>query len=479
MQASTSKRERTTDAILSFIFVLALPLSIASAPTIFNDGDVSWHLAAGQWIIAHGRIPIADPYSFTAAGRPWVATEWLAEVIFATAYRLDGYSGVTALVAAAMMALHALIFFFLRPRANTLVIGAALVAMDLVLLPFTLARPHVLVWPIIAAWTILLVRADEEGRAPPLWGALLLPFWTNIHGSFAIAGPIGAAIGFDALQRTRWRNWRAWALFGLVSAVGVLLNANGLRGLLRPFEMENLAILPLVQEWQPSTLQWMPEFYAVLGFGLLVLLYKGVRVPIGRLVLLLSLAGLAFSQVRHQSWFIIVAACVVPPLLGTRPSKSDEMRWLALAAVPLLIVRAFWPAAVLENGANPRHLIAAVPEQMRKQPVFNGYTFGGPLILAGIRPYIDGRADMYGDAFVLDYSRIMDGDQSRFDAVVKQYGIRWTMLPTRSTVAQALDRSPEWKRIYADGVGAIHVRRDDRSRAARGRATDWAIGRER
>ncbi len=35
--------------------------------------------------------------------------------------------------------------------------------------------------------------------------------------------------------------------------------------------------------------------------------------------------------------------------------------------------------------------------------MFNGYNFGGPLILAGIKPYIDGRADMYGDAFVLEW----------------------------------------------------------------------------
>ena len=29
--------------------------------------------------------------------------------------------------------------------------------------------------------------------------------------------------------------------------------------------------------------------------------------------------------------------------------------------------------------------------------MLNGYSMGGPLILSGIRPYIDGRGDMYGD----------------------------------------------------------------------------------
>jgi hypothetical protein len=453
-------REPVVQRLLFAITALALPVVLASSPKIFNDGDVSWHIAAGQWILAHGAIPTTDPFSYTAAGQPWVVTEWLADAVFGFAYRAGGYGGLSAIVAAALLALHCLLFFYLQRRASPVAVVATLLVMDFVLIPFALARPHVLVWPLLAGWTILLLKADEEARAPPLWAALILVLWTNIHGSFPVAAPIGAAIAFDALQRTKWRNWREWALFALASAIGILLNANGLRGLMRPFEMENLAILPLVQEWQPSTLQWMPQFYGALAVGLFALLYKGVRVPVGRLLLLLALAGLAFSQVRHQSWFAIVAACVIPPLLGTEASRAQAGRWLALVAIALLLLRWELPITPTENGANPRHLIAAVPPSLRGQRMFNSYTFGGPMILAGMRPYIDGRADMYGDAFVLNYSRIMDGDRGRFDAAVRRYGIRWTMLPTGSVLAQALDTSPEWKRIYADRVGTIHVRRD-------------------
>ena len=459
VQKTSDQRENAVQVLLFVILVLALPLALASSPTIFNDGDVSWHIAAGEWIASHRTVPTTDPFSFTVAGHPWVVTEWLADVLLGSAYRIGGYSGVATIVAAAIMTLHGLIYFFLRSRAGPLAIAATLLAMDFVLIPFTLARPHALVWPLIAGWTVLLLRADEEGRAPPLWGALILPLWTNMHGSFLLAAPIGAAIAFDALQKTKWRNWREWAWFALASAVGLLLNGNGMRGLMRPFQMENLALLPLVQEWQPSTLQWMPQFYAALGIGLFALLYKGVRVPAGRLTLLLAMAGLAFSEVRHQSWFVIVAACIVPPLLGTQPSRTRAARWLVYASIPLLLVRSILPITPAENGACPRHLIAAVPANLRGQPFFNGYTFGGPLILAGFHPYIDGRADMYGDAFVLDYSRIIDGDMGRFEAVVREDGIRWTMLPARSVLVRELDRSPEWKRIYSDRVGVIHVRR--------------------
>lgn len=459
-QDFTVDRERVVQALLFAIVVLVLPLGLASSPTIFNDGDVSWHIAAGEWIIRHHAIPTTDPFSATVAGHAWVATEWLADILFGSAFWAGGYPAESAVVAASLIALHALIYFHLQRRAGPLAIAATLLALDFVLMPFLLARPHVLVWPLLAAWTILLLRAAEEERTPPLWSALILTVWTNVHASFPLAAPIGAAIAFDALRKSGWGNWRQWTTFALVSLGAVLLNANGLRGLMRPFEMEGLDMLPLVQEWQPSTFAWTPQFYAALGAGLFILLHKGIRVPIGRLLLLLALAALAFSQARHQSWFVIVAACAVPPLLRSQPSPASAPRGLVLAAIPLLLVRSFWPIEPSENGSNPRHLIAAVPPGLRDQPVFNYYSFGGPMILAGLRPFIDGRADMYGDAFVIDYSRIMDGDTKRFQAAVNRYGIRWTMLPTHSTLAQQLDQSPDWKRIYADRIGAIHVRQN-------------------
>jgi len=80
---STPHREHIAQLTLAAILVLVLPLALASSPKIFNDGDVSWHIATGEWILNHRTIPTADPFSYTAAGQPWVVTEWLADAIFA------------------------------------------------------------------------------------------------------------------------------------------------------------------------------------------------------------------------------------------------------------------------------------------------------------------------------------------------------------------------------------------------------------
>ena len=100
-----------------------------------------------------------------------------------------------------------------------------------------------------------------------------------------------------------------------------------------------------------------------------------------------------------------------------------------------------------------------VPPELRSQPVLNGYSMGGPLILSGIRPYVDGRGDMYGDALVLGYKRIIEGNAAALDAAVQRWNIRWAILPLRYRRLRALlDRSPQWRRIYQDDVGAIYVR---------------------
>jgi len=105
MADPTAARERSGSIVPLFLAVLVIPAVLGSSQMIFNDGDVSWHIATGQWIIDHRAIPHTDPFSFTWFGKPWVPIEWLAEVLYAAAYRLAGYGAVAALVPAALSSL--------------------------------------------------------------------------------------------------------------------------------------------------------------------------------------------------------------------------------------------------------------------------------------------------------------------------------------------------------------------------------------
>lgn len=465
----TAEQGRPYVALL--VAVLLIPAALGSSQTIFNDGDVSWHIATGQWILDHRAIPTTDPFSFTWAGQPWVPIEWLAEVILASAYRLAGYSGVAALVTAALMALHAIVFF----NARRWVVMALLpiVAMDFVIIPMMLARPHLLAWPLIALWTWLMLRAREQDRAPPLAAALLIALWANLHGSFVLALGIAGAFGLEALLASsdRARALRQWLLFGLACAAASLINANGLEGALHPLRFTQLEMLPLIDEWKPSNPAGTPFFFAVLALTIALIAWKRPRLSMVRWILLAALLALALLQVRHQAVLAIVAAMILPEGFargGARAAPLDRTAAAITAAgiAALVLVRSILPHEPPDNEANPWKLIAAVPPELRSQPVLNGYSMGGPLILSGIRPYIDGRGDMYGDELVMGYARIAKGDRNAFDAAVKRWNIRWAMVPNGDDgLIALLDGSPEWRRLYRDKVGAIYVRRAARPSA--------------
>jgi hypothetical protein len=334
-----------------------------------------------------------------------------------------------------------------------------------------LARPHVLVWPLLALWTSLLLNYRDKGQIPPLWLALLVTVWTNLHGSFPIAWIVAAPIALDAVITARWSRpvLLGWLVFGIASVLALLLNANGLTQLLLPLNILGMKSVYLIQEWQPSSPNSSPLFYVVLLGTLALMMLRGAKLRLGEAILLLFLLGWALSQIRHQSWLAIVATMVLAPhLAGLRavvplfPETGIRRVRVggALAAVAVLALLRLWvPFEPKHSQTTPQQLLAHVPAEMRGQHVFNGYSFGGPLILAGIKPYIDGRADMYGDAFVLEWFDIVSGDMPKFERAVRKYDIRWTLLSPGEPLVKQLDASPQWRRYYSDRVGVIHLRR--------------------
>src|SRR6185369_11018489 len=282
-------REKLAGDLLLIFLALGLPIGLASTARTFGDGDTAWHVAVGQWIARHGQIPTTDPFSFTAFGKPWVAMEWPADLLFAGVFQLAGYAGLAAITAAAIMALNAIVLIYLRSRVGPIGLTLAIIGMDIVLSAFMLARPHVLVWPLLAAWTVLLAKSSETGRPPPLWSALLLTLWANLHGSFPMAAVIGGFLALDALIAVQWKTLRQWLVFAAVCLVAVCLQVNGLAGILQPFRVANLKTLHLIVEWLPTTTKNTPQFFGALLLVLGLLLWRGVRIPIGRLLLLLTM----------------------------------------------------------------------------------------------------------------------------------------------------------------------------------------------
>ena len=455
-------------AIALFLFTLA-----AFSPQVLGDGDTWSHVATGEWIIAHGAAPRADPFSHSMPGAPWTAHEWLSEVLLALALRVGGWSGVVLLTSAAAAAAALIVGLTaarqLRgaPLVLTVAIGLSLVTANL------LARPHVLALPLAAAWGAGLLAARDRGRAPPIGLAALMIAWVNMHGGFIfgllLIGPFALEAVTEAPVGARLLAARAWATFALAALAVALINPYGIDVFLLPFRLMSVENLSRISEWRPQDFSHIGTMELALLTLLGLTLIRPFSMPPIRAALLIALVAMALQHSRHQ-----VLLGILAPMLLARPiaaaigmgSAGEEGRRIARIALTATVAaalaiggaRLIAPIERTDGASAPISALRAVPPELRAKPVLNDYAFGGYLIFEHVRPFIDGRAELYGDAMMSLYGRLQAGDEADVESALKRYGIAWTIFAPDSRMVAILDRKPGWRRLYADASAVVHVR---------------------
>lgn len=454
-------------AVACFCLIFAAVLAV---PAIFNDPDTYWHIRTGDWVIAHHAIPTTDPFGFAAGVRHWFSHEWLSQVLLALAFRAGGWFGVWVLAAAAAGIAAAVLMRHLRIFLNDIDATVAWFLACCLGAPSMLARPHLLAWPCLAIWCAGLTVARAE-RRPPSW--LLLPVmlvWVNLHGSFMAGLLLPFALAVEAWfdpEADRRRVAMGWGKFIAAAWAVALANPAFISGVLFPFNMLQMHSLSWIDEWTPSDFSHLDPLEVAILALLLLGFASPVRLPPIRLLLLVALVHSALAHGRNEQLLGIIGACLLAEPIGVglaRGRSSRPPRWLAPAggvlAVAALVVRLFVPLDPIHANTRFAAAMAAVPSELRARPVLNDYGYGGRLIFLGIRPFVDGRADMYGDAFLTRYRQAtMDGGEA-LAALLSDYAIDWTVFPANSRMSGFMDARPGWHRLEdRDGI-AVYVRVD-------------------
>jgi hypothetical protein len=469
LAASRPRGEALSYDLAPHGLALAVFALCAFSPAVLNDSDTWSHIATGDWILAHRAVPHADPFSYSFAGRPWTAHEWLSEILLALAYRAAGFAGVVLLTG---LAAAAAIFIVARRAARELG-GPALAALGglalMLIAPSLLARPHILALPAFAAWTLALFEARTRDRAPPLAAALLMTLWANLHGGFAFGLALIVPFALEAVVAAERKLpvARDWALFALAAVAAALINPFGVEGLMFPVKLLGLKALAQIGEWGPESFAH-PNALEAAMLGLLALaLTRPFRLPPIRLILLLGLLHLSLTHARHELLLAVVAPMLlagpIAQALGAPADKPRADPRVALAgalvvALALGIGRLAAPAPLPPAYASVRAALAALPAGTAAKPVLNGYAFGGFLVFEGVKPYVDARADMFGDDFLSRYAHVARGERDALAAVLARENVGWTIFAPEQGAAAAMDAMPGWRRVYADPRVVAHVR---------------------
>lgn len=473
--------------VFSFPVVLAALLVVLTVLTVrerFSDPDMWWHLKTGEIIWNTHSIPRVDVFSYTAAGHPWTAQEWLSELTIYGAYRLGGYTGMMLwlCVAASLIVIGGYVLSALYSRNVKVAFLGGLTVWLFGTVGFAI-RPHMLGYLLLLGELLVLhLGRTRDARwffaLPPVFA-----LWINCHSSFIfgliVLGVVQACsfLEFECglLVSRRWDGNARKALaaaFGL-SITALFLNPLGPKLIWYPIGvMFNQPInIGIISEWQ------QPEFNSGRGFGLLAIAALILIVPLLRREKLhlqeLLLTALPFYlAIRHERMmfvFGILAAPVLCRLLGTawvgyKPERDSPVlsgMMIALAAIPIMLG---FPASrdltAQVQKQNPLKAVEFLRRSGLSGRMLNEYVYGGYLIWAAPdrKVFVDGRADVYEPAAVLgDYARLtrLNGDPR---SVLDKYRIDFCLLARSEPLTRVLPLLHGWRTVYSDQQAIVFER---------------------
>jgi hypothetical protein len=457
------------------------------------DPDSWWHVKVGETILATHHWPTVDPYSFTVTGQPWMAYEWLGEVLWAGVMQMGGVRGLEILLivlgSTVMIALYA--YATLCSGNSKAAFVACALLFVLANVSFTL-RPQMLGY-LFLILTLIALELFRQGRRTALWLLpLLFAVWVNTHGSFIVG--LGAIFvswicgmrefRLGEIEAHAWtsRERKQISLVFLFCLAVLPITPYSSRLAVYPFDMMFSQPLNVVsiQEWRAMPFELLAgRIFLVMLLALIVCqVALRVRWRLEELVLCLAGTAMACLHVRFLLIFVPFFIPVLTRILSRYVPAYDRakdqllLNAVILAAIAWGLVHYLPSQAELQQRVAESSPVKAVEYMQAHRvpgPTYNNYAYGGYLVWSlgsNAGDFIDGRGDLFERGGVLgDYMQISLLRPGAL-AVLNGYGVRSCLLQRTEPLATVLSALPEWQRAFSDSHAVLFVRKDSLDAAA-------------
>jgi hypothetical protein len=484
--------EQSIRRTLILIALYAIPAFVVLRP--ITDNDIWMNLRAGGWIVAHGAVPMTDPFSSPGEGKRWVAYSWLFEVLVYGLHRWLGLAGIVLFRAAMAYAILAALHHLVARRVPDFVVATSLTgAAFFALVPLLNERTWLfsMLFCTLTLGVILDVRQGAgAGARAGCWLPLIFALWANLHIQFvyglclvalACAAPLlddvwGRVRGAGPADGTGPYEWRRLVVLFGSCVLATLLNpyGAGLYAVVCEYAMQR-ETFDLVFELLAPAFR-MPWEWAM------PFLVGAAAYSIGRrrerstfdLILLAASAFLAL-RARRDVWLAVLAALAVlstPGHANRSPEKRIPLdRWrgaaVCLSVVAVLVV-AGWRLQVSRKHLDekvaevyPSGAAAVVEKRRYPGPLFNEYGWGSYLIwrLPALKVSIDGRADLHGPRRIRRNVDTLAGLRGwELDADLE--AAKTVILRVNTALTSLLRLDPRFEQVHEDDVAAVFLRRE-------------------
>lgn len=437
---------------------------------LFNDNSLITHIATGR-LILDGHFPRSDPYSFTAAGEPWVVQSWLPSVLFAALERTFGSAAIHLFTGTACALLGAIVWR-LTAKGDSLLVRFGL-AVPALLVGASLWAERPLLVGLLGLGVVLLIE-ERALRDIPLW--VLVPVfwvWANSHGSFPLGlvliGALWLGRRLDGEDGLHERQMALWSAVGTVLAV---LSPLGPAVLTFPVRLVGRTdALSGIVEWRSPDFGelWARVFLLQLVLAVVALVRRPRYRAAVPLLVFTAAALLASRNVAVASLVLLPGAAEGLQGLGSvtgreRRGIAPAALFVSLAAIAGLTVVsasqgeswdfADFPVAALawsdQNG-----LVG--PDDRLMTEDFVGNLQEG-IVGADARVFADDRFDMFPLDVIDDYRTIARG-QAGWADVLDAHEIDAVLWRRDQPASSLLLEAPDWMVRYQDDRFVIFVRR--------------------
>ncbi len=515
---------------------LVLPALFAGAFVIalspVSDGDIFWHLAAGREMVRRHDWLRTDPFTLSAAGRPWLDIHWLFQLAVFAIYRVVGLTGlvvakgITVACGAVILARTVEKSERRDSRLNLSLCAVALLAALFLARHLLLARPVILTLLMLALFVAVLEGCRNGSTRRLIWLPVLQIVWSNCQG-LAVLGPILIAIYLVAALLSPLASGESWPFEDEHSlprrALGITLAFCCLGLLATPFGWKAIALpggllLRLVPgqgnvfstQIAENIPPWLLERTApaetahlgwVLGALALCIALSRERLALSRLLVLIGFASLALMANRNVLLFYWLASPIAAMAMASRLREvvarlatigvpERWWRWLAPGLAALVMFGQIALAIVAQRGEGEIGVPAAFHFPVESARYLRGIAASGPifapdhhggyleLTVPELRPFIDTRLVLHTAE---EYEAYLDvvANPEKFDVLAETQKFRYVVLTTAYPdryigLAQHLATNGAWHLVFTDGSEVVFAR-EGASMGLGDRATTDAI----
>jgi hypothetical protein len=459
---------RRTDAWTLFGVATALAVLVLRAGPI-ADPDVFWHIRVGLYTLHGQRFPFPDPWTFNRSGVHWHSTAWLSELSLAALQAGAGLAGVVALrfclTAAMLYGLAAVLW----KTASGPIAAALFFLMALPTAGFIQERPQAASMLFALALGVWLRTALLDELEPRLRTLLFVTYaWALIHGLFVLVPGVLMLLAVGVLaDHGRAGRQRAMRLVGKAAACAAVaaLTPSGPRLLTAPFTVGRAAS-GLISEWEPTSF----AISSTWGFAVVLIVLAATwsqrndASPRRELVMVLAVTAFGLMAYRNAG----PASVLLAPLAAHRLSLL--VPWRSGITVPrfavvlsllcaIAVAAVHWTTQPVLDRSTPHNLATQLAHQLPGTRVLNDYNISGYLIYSGVDDRalsVDGRADLYGRAFLQRYKRFSAGERG-WQSYVNELHVDVALLHSDEPLTQLLVSQAGWRTVATEDAWSLLV----------------------